>query len=401
MGSSDKVHFDEYAYQNKIKHVIFQNYFAVYAKIISSAWNTSVFLIDGFAGRGHYGNPDEEQAFAGSPILALQALARDAKLASKVQTWFIEKDDEHFANLEQSVKSFLKINNGLNDPILTNGEFVETLQPILDEIESDGNEIKPTLLFVDPCGITGVSLNTISSILKKPRCELLLFFNYDGVSRTMGLLKTDRDTPSLTELFGNSKRVEHLRQIVRSDMKPREKEDAVIGTYIQALREDADAEFVVPFRVEYEHRAATSHYLIHASKHPLPFKIMKDMMWEESRDENREGSLELLQASKGTVHDFFRSDLAEVDQQIIDALDEHGILSVEEIIEEFPENPDNLYSRGCYRRRLLHLEAQAKIVVLDEDQETVLPPETRRKSTDRKTKQKMPTIATRLYVRLS
>ncbi|GEM_PF-1334949 len=401
MGSSDKEHFDEYAYQNKIKHIIFQNYFAVYAKIISTRWKTNVFLIDGFAGRGHYGNPDEDQAFAGSPILALQALARDAQLGTRVQTWFIEKDADHFDNLEQSVNSFVKINKGIRKPILTNGEFVETLQPILDEIEDGGGGIKPTLLFVDPCGISGVGFGTISSILKKPRCELLLFFNYDGVSRTMGLLRTDRDTPSLTELFGSSDRVEHLRGIAQSDMKPREKEDAVIAAYIQALRDDARADFVVPFRVEYEHRQATSHYLIHASKHSLPFKIMKDMMWEVSRDENWEGSLELLQASKGTVHDFLRSDLAEVDRQIVEALSGGRILSVGEIIEDFPEDPGNLYSRGCYRRRLLQLEASGKIVVLDEDRETVLPPGKRRKSRDSKTKKQVPTIAQRLFVRLS
>lgn len=399
MGNSDKNHFEEYNYQNRVKHEIFLKYFATYAVIIIHAWNTEIVLIDGFAGRGHYGDPDKPNAVPGSPLRALQTIANNPLLSKKVHTWFIEKDKDHFQNLESSINSFVKVNKGVIKPILTNDAFVNAVQPELDAIEAKGMGIKPTFLFVDPCGIMGVGLNTICQILEKPRCELLLFFNYDGVQRTMGLLKTDRKTPSLVEIFGTTERVEKLSKIANSDSDPREKELQIISEYLDALRSQSKADFLIPFRVEYEQRASTSHYLIHASKHPLAFTRMKDIMWEASRTAASEGRLELLQKSKDSMHDLLRSDLAEIDLSILEHLDTVDCENVDTFREEWPKRPTDLYSSRCYYRRLLELERLGKIEVLDDDKTTPLLPDTRRQQTDKKTKKKGPTLAGRLYVR--
>ena len=58
------------------------------------------------------------------------------------------------------------------------------------------------------------------------------------------------------------------------------------------------AKYIIPFRVEHQDQRRTSHYLIHASKHPLGFRIMKDVMWRRGHGEDEPGGLELRQKSR-------------------------------------------------------------------------------------------------------
>lgn len=372
MTKADPTHFDTYRIQNKVKHQIFTKYLSAYLSIIRS-WDTDIFVIDGFAGRGHYGDPDSGESFAGSPILTLQEIARNEKLRKVVNTWFIESNEDYFDNLSSSVSSFMKVNKGLIKPILEHAKFTDALGPLLKEIDSKGSAIKPTFLFVDPCGVEGVSFEVISSVIKHPGCEALIFFNYMGVSRICGLLTDKAATPTLINLFGNSQRVAALRQALLVANTPARREEVIVAHYLAALRSDALAKYIIPFRIEQESRRATSHYLIHTSKHPKGFKVMKSVMWGQTRQEDDFGRLELLQASKNDTPDLFKAELQQIDGRLLGALGDGGPCRAGELIDELISDPNDLFDEKCYKTRLSSLEEDGLIVVFDVDGKTPKP----------------------------
>src|SRR5690606_19044755 len=104
---------------NEVKHRILTRYLPSYFNVIKGT-HQRILVVDGFAGRGHYGEVVEEQA-AGSPIRTLQLISKNEDFRSRVLPIFIEKDPTHCAQLEASVTSFLKFNKGLQEPIIQNG----------------------------------------------------------------------------------------------------------------------------------------------------------------------------------------------------------------------------------------------------------------------------------------
>jgi len=124
---------------------------------------------------------------------------------------------------------------------------------------------------------------------------------------------------------------------------------------------------------------------------------MKDIMWREGQlgDEDDIGRLELLQRSAGVLSTLMRVDLDEAKRAILSHLRDNGITSVKTIREEWPKRPDDLYTDKAYRRQILELEECGDLVVLDDDMETVLPPNTRQ---NRPTGRVLPP---RLFIRLA
>ena len=351
-------------------------------------------FVDGFAGRGEYTSLNGE-TFAGSPLLALRMLAGDSALAKQVNIVLIEPRPDHFTHLETVVKQFCSSNPGLASPTLVNGQFAKTLRDDIASIRAQGVFEVPTFLFVDPCGVDDVDFELISKIVSHDGCEVFIFFNYSAVTRISGLLEIGRDTPALRMIYGSPERVARLSDAVQHSTSTEQREAAIVDMYFGALRETAP--YLLPFRVEYEEARKTSHYLIHATKHPLGFKIMKHVMWESGRDEmGGEGRLELRQASAGDISAYMRSDLLELDDEIVKHLSSVAVENVGTFRDDWVCRPDDFFSEGCYRRRLLKLEAEGKIEVLDEDRQTILPAEKRR----RDTWNGGPSIASRLYVRL-
>ena len=60
----------------------------------------------------------------------------------------------------------------------------------------------PTLLFVDPWGYKGLSLNLIDSVLKNWGCDCIFFFNYNRIN--MGL-NNENVKEHMDALFGEQR----------------------------------------------------------------------------------------------------------------------------------------------------------------------------------------------------
>lgn len=180
---SDREHFEDYREQTQVKHSILAAYLPAYFHILKQ-WNENLVFIDGFAGPGSYTQTATGKTFEGSPLLALELIASNEDFSKQVSTIFIEADEVLFNRLKDRVDNFVRNHTNIRKPILRSGRFSEELMEILGRV---GGKLAPTFLFVDPCGVSGTSLETIRAVMEKEKCEAFIFFNIDGVRRIAGL----------------------------------------------------------------------------------------------------------------------------------------------------------------------------------------------------------------------
>ena len=221
------------------------------------------------------------------------------------------------------------------------------------------------------------------------KCEVFIFFNVDGIRRTAGLPALSK---VLIELMGSKERAQSLYQALRRTTNAREREEIITDHYRRALIAEIGAKYIVTFRIEHEDQRKTSHCLIHATKHPLGFSIMKDVMWRRGRSEDRQGALELAQRSRTSFIPLFDLSGDEVKEKILSALKD-GPLQVGTFYKKWTQRPDDLQCEGSYRQFLLELEADGKIEVLS-DKGHLMP------ATSRPSPKGKPTLAKQYFVRL-
>jgi len=200
-------------------------------------------------------------------------------------------------------------------------------------------------------------------------------------------------SPVLIELMGSKERAQSLYDALRKTTHTGERESVIIQHYRRALVEEIGANYTVTFRIEHEDQRKTSHCLIHATKHPLGFSIMKDVMWSRGRSEDRQGALELAQRSRTSFIPLFDPSGDEVKKDILDAL-KNGPLQVGTFYKKWTQRPDDLQCEGSYRKLLLELETEGKIEVLSEDLKHLMPASSRPRFKGK------PTLAKHYYVRL-
>ncbi len=339
-------------------------YLPAYFDILKK-YHSRLLYIDGFAGRGYYIDQSTGAKRDGSPILALRLIAARPEFAARVDTVFIECDGTYIQELRERVHELCAENPSLSDPVLCHGTFEEHIEEQLNRIQGAKAQLPPTFLFVDPCGVDGTAFNSVMRVLAAERCEVFVFFNVDGIRRILGLSDAGGISPALVSVFGSEERVYDLKRKLGEAESAYQREQAVIDTYRSAIRMASGAQYVLPFRIEAEGRRSTSHFLVHATKNALGFKIMKHVMWEAGRAEgDAEGRLELLQASAGDLRAMMRADLKELSEAILKRLAD-GPARIEEFYDQWVCRPTDPFTEGCYRRVLLQLEAEGRIKILD------------------------------------
>lgn len=381
MSNKDREHFTEYRDQTRVKHEIVRKYIPSFFHILKSRQNNLIY-IDGFAGRGTYDNSTSGECIQGSPLQALQVIARNLDLAEKVTSIFVEADHKNFSALREEVDLFYSQNSHIRKPEVLHGTFADKMTALLDLVDHLNDSIAPTFLFVDPCGVSGTSLQVITRLLSNRRCEAFIFFNIDGIRRVCGLTEL---SDSLVEVFGTEDRAERLRQGFKECSLPSEKESMIVNFYRKALTEEIGRDiFITPFAIEHEKKRITSHYLIHVTKHPLGFKIMKDVMWKLGTSDEGTGELGLVQASKYDGLPLFRPKWDSFKESIITGL-QNGKIRASVFYEDWVSRRDDYFAETAYREAFLELEKEGRIIVLDKCGTSPKPPESRQKRKGKQT----------------
>jgi hypothetical protein len=251
-------------------------------------------------------------------------------------------------------------------PLLCHGAFESRILDVLRSPVYRKYQRVATFAFVDPCGVKAVRMQDLVSLLDCRYGEILLLWNYDGLNRWLGYIdKQERPVTELEDFFGSVEAARSALELVRSKMPPVDKEFALLELFFNSLKLHSGAQFMLRFRFEADAAERTSHYLIHCAKHSLAFRLMKEVMVSAATNVSESGTFQCLGAKQGGLtRDLFEPHLDDARERVLLHL-AGGPAPVSLFTEAWVERSDDLTPASTYRRLLLDLEREGKIVVRD------------------------------------
>lgn len=254
------------------KQRIVVKYHATWSRVLRSkpgspaGFQKDLAYVDLFAGPGKYGD-----GTLSTPLLIVEAAARDPYMREHLLTLFNEGDPKIAALLERNLNESEAAKALCNRPKVTCA-LVE--KDILKSI--GGVPHCPTLLFADPWGYKGLSVNLLTKFLTPFGNDLIFFFNYNRISS--GLHAAVLDEP-IDAVFGKKVADELRQRIAAKGLKGAEKEREILRALGEAF---APAGAQTPVEFPFQMKGRLSHHLMFISKHTLGNEIMKGVMAGES-----------------------------------------------------------------------------------------------------------------------
>jgi three-Cys-motif partner protein len=178
MAESDDF-FEEFEPHSRYKLLILENYFETWGRkmLMRPGAGSTVVYVDACAGRGM-----DDEGNHGSPVIAARAAAKAQQQLSEMlnrpitlRVLAIEKDDEHFAELQRNLAPF-----GGNVTALHG-----TLGDHIDDVEAEFGDT-PTLYFIDPFGLDPLDGALVKRCLVPPKNEALILFADQAALRHFG-----------------------------------------------------------------------------------------------------------------------------------------------------------------------------------------------------------------------
>jgi three-Cys-motif partner protein len=333
--------FEKQKEQSHIKSEIVKKYFWAWGKIIGCR-APKIAYIDLYSGPGIYKDGSKS-----TPILVLENALRDELMSQKLVAIFNDTDPKFSESLKQVISEIPDISKLKNKPTVLN---ITVGQDLVDEFKS--LVFIPTLLFVDPWGYKGLTLELIGSVLKDWGCDCIFFFNYVRINAGLNNKKFDCHIDSI---FGKE-RAQDLRKVI-SKTRPHKREEVILKYLKDALKE-IGGEYVISFKFFKTEKRLTSHFLIFVSKSPLGYKIMKGIMAEFSSHKYQ--NVATFEYNPHRVdYGFFQP--TPLDDLIQDLLSKYSgqRLTVEEIFQS--HNIGTPYIESNYKEVLLSLEESKMI----------------------------------------
>jgi three-Cys-motif partner protein len=263
--------FEESTEQSRIKAAIVRDYFWAWAKIILKKQRGPIAYVDLFAGPGIY-----KDGTKSTPLLVLEKAIADIDMRERLVTILNDSSLSNVRSLEIAIAGLNGIGQLKHQPDIDAGEVGEETARAFKKIR-----LIPTFLFADPWGYKGLSLSLIGSFLKDWGCDCVFFFNYNRINPG---LNNEAVKQHMEGLFGLD-RAQRLKEKVAS-LPPHEREPAIVEALCDALNE-LGAKYVLPFCFKDDRGARTSHHLVFATKHPLGYGIMKDIMAKYSSEQHQ------------------------------------------------------------------------------------------------------------------
>lgn len=257
-----------------------------------------LWYIDGFAGPGEY-----REGHDGSPKAAIEAAARALSAAGShwkagsIRCIFVEEDAARFANLQGWLDRSPRDDRVWSRAI--NSTFVEALAELKRDTANPLQGYAPVFAFIDPFGATDVPFTAVRELLSRPKAELLMNLDSDGIDRIYRAGKHADHERLLAEIFGG-REWHALDGITRTN----ERVQAILTLYKTKLRALPGVRYVFSFEMQSSTRSINYH-LVFASQHSLGLEKMKESMKQLDQD----GSYRFCDESVGQERLFRFDDL--------------------------------------------------------------------------------------------
>lgn len=274
--------FDNLRDHSEIKLRILRQFLVPWATKLGS-WaqksNRIIWYVDGFAGKGRYGDGSE-----GSPLLGLlraeqiQLEGRGYQLAC----YFTEKRRRNWNALEKETEYYKDIGIRVHND---HGEFSERIA----EIEGVTRQ-SPILLFVDPFGLP-LNYAQFRMLVRRPwPVDLILTFQHRAVYRLA------KDYPHrISEAIGSDAWRDPWNQVP----DPQLQIQCVLDVFREILRNDGKFKDVLSYPIRPRIKASPNYYLLFASRSYDAFELWNDQLVQEEialtlRDYGRLGQASFL-----------------------------------------------------------------------------------------------------------
>ena len=209
------------------KHHILRYYLNEWFPILGR-YHQTLRYIDGFSGPGEY-----EGGEPGSPLVALQTIRQHnqfgafAKAGRNVEFLFVDSNSEFYRHLKTKIY-------GTHHPRafgiqVEHGEFENLMTRLLDDFEANERQMPPTLVFIDPFGPAGFSMDLLSRLSSFMRMEVLINLNYNEF--VQWILRDPTKHVTADRLYGGPRWRPAL------DLIDRERADFLVSEYEAALNE--------------------------------------------------------------------------------------------------------------------------------------------------------------------
>lgn len=339
------------------KHDILRGYLGAWFSIMSKQ-NRRILYLEGFAGPGIY-----EGGEPGSPLIALDTLIDHPIFLKREETEFIfvfiEKDNSRFRSLNNEIQKYWLKKETKQPKNITveviKDDFKKTVEDILEQVDSPNTTLVPTFAFVDPFGWAGVSLDLMTRLISFDRCEVLVTFMYDSISR---FLKDPYVEKSLVEFFGTDKYKEFI------ELAGEERKSSLQKLFVNQLREKAGFKYMISFELISE-RGKTEYFLIHGTRHQMGFTKMKEAMWTLDAS----GGFRFSARSRDKQSLFDKEPSESLKKDILQEFKgkEVNILAVESYVDK------TLYLGKHMRESLRNLEIEGAITVTNRNKKGTYP----------------------------
>jgi three-Cys-motif partner protein len=261
--------FDEQMPGSKIKSKIVSTYFVMWARIMIQQVKhrgRKIGYLDFFCGPGKY-----QDGCDSTPLIILKEALGNTDLSEMLVTVFNDANPSNVEKLEQEISELQSISSLRYKPT-----FMKTVvgQDIVDQMKKI--ELIPSLIFIDPFGYKGLTLNLIASVIKDWGCHCIFFFNYNRINAALNnpFMKGHVDA-----LFG-SDTAEALKNEVKG-LSPLKRQQLLLKYFQQELKKIKGA-YSISYKFYKHNSNKTSHFIFFVSKHPLAYKLMKQTMAENS-----------------------------------------------------------------------------------------------------------------------
>ncbi|HEY8938139.1 MAG TPA: three-Cys-motif partner protein TcmP [Cyclobacteriaceae bacterium] len=254
--------FTDQSIASKIKAAIVFKYFCAWANIIGSIGPEKIGYLDFFSGPGKYQDGNDS-----TPILILKEAIRVPRIRQTLVTMFQDANDEYIKTLKRNVEEIPDVDQLKFRPYIEVNKVGEEVTKKLQEIS-----LIPSLIFIDPFGYNGLSLELLGSAIKDWGCDCIFFFNYNRINAA---ITNPIFTNNVNLIFGKEI-ADKLRQEVEGKSAD-ERQKLIMERLAEALN-SVKGKFKVEFKFYQEDSKKTSHYVVLVTKHQKGYEVMKETM---------------------------------------------------------------------------------------------------------------------------
>ena len=253
----------------RAKHEILRRYLDAWLPIMTT-YNGRIIYLDGFAGPGKY-----EGGEFGSPIIAIDRFLNHPYAAMRnkeVLFLFIEQNHDRYEYLKELLAQ--RTLPATAKYHIYEGNFDETLTGLLKQLEDQQSQLAPTFAFIDPFGFSHTPIQTVTRLMRHPKCEVLITFMYEEINRFLDAEYTNK-VAQYDALFGTTE----WRTITQTAVTSLERRNKLHNLYQDRLKQVANIRYVRSFCMRNQ-RNATDYLLFFGTNSLRGMEKMKQAMWK-------------------------------------------------------------------------------------------------------------------------